>query len=215
VIYSFDAIVFDFDGTLVDSNDVKAKAFGELYKSYGDEIVNKVVSYHNENTGVSRFQKFKYIQEQFLGESYNNEVKDDLSEIFARLVEERIPQVPYTQGALEFLDNNHKNIPLFLASATPDKELKSIASQRGMQKYFEGIYGFPMTKSQILCHIINENSFLPDRILMVGDSFPDWEGAKNAGTRFIIFAPDELPVKIPKNTKRLLNFNNLYKFVVN
>ena len=64
---NFDAIVFDFDGTLVDSNEIKSKAFGELYKSYGDEIVNKVVNYNNQHKGLSRLKKFKYWQENLLG----------------------------------------------------------------------------------------------------------------------------------------------------
>jgi phosphoglycolate phosphatase-like HAD superfamily hydrolase len=215
MIFRYDAIVFDFDGTLVDSNDVKAEAFGELYKSYGNEIVNKVISYHKENLGISRFPKFKYIQEHIIEELYNDEIRDELSIKFTCLVKERIVQIPYIQGVQNFLDINHRYVPFFLASATPEKELKAIVSQRGMQQYFEDIYGFPLTKSQILCRIINKNSFTAKRVLMVGDAFSDWEGAKIAGTSFIIFAPEELPDKIPKNTKRLLNFNNLYKYIIN
>ena len=37
----YDAIVFDFDGTLIDSNEVKSKAFGKLYESYGDAWKNE------------------------------------------------------------------------------------------------------------------------------------------------------------------------------
>lgn len=215
MIYRFDAIVFDFDGTLVDSNDVKAEVFGELYKSYGKEIVNKVVSFHKENLGIPRSHKFKYFQEELLGELYNDEIGDALSNKFTYLVEEKITHVPCFQGVSEFLDIYHSNLPFFLASATPDKELKSIVSQRGIKQYFDGVYGYPMTKSQILCHIINKNSFIPKRVLMIGDTFSDWEGAKMAGTKFIIFAPNELPPRIPKNTTRLLNFNNLHKYIFN
>ena len=35
----YKAIVFDFDGTLVDTFEIKTKAFGEMYQKYGDKIL--------------------------------------------------------------------------------------------------------------------------------------------------------------------------------
>ena len=55
------AILFDFDGVLVESVDIKTKAFAKLFENEGPEIVNKVVEYHLANGGVSRFKKFDYI----------------------------------------------------------------------------------------------------------------------------------------------------------
>ena len=75
----YDAIVFDFDGTLVDSNEIKSRAFGKLYKSYGEEIVRKVVDYHSQHEGISRFIKFKYWQEILLGQPYTDELGEQLS----------------------------------------------------------------------------------------------------------------------------------------
>ncbi|MCX5934210.1 MAG: hypothetical protein NTU99_05390, partial [Pseudanabaena sp. LacPavin_0818_WC45_MAG_42_6] len=51
----YDAIVFDFDGVLVESVDVKTQAFGTLYAEYGDLIVEQVKAYHLLHGGVSRF----------------------------------------------------------------------------------------------------------------------------------------------------------------
>ena len=47
--YRFDAIVFDFDGTLVKSSEVKTWAFGKLYEEYGEDIVRQVISYQNKH----------------------------------------------------------------------------------------------------------------------------------------------------------------------
>ena len=41
------AIIFDFDGVLVESVDIKTQAFAGLYQSYGETIVGKVVRYHS------------------------------------------------------------------------------------------------------------------------------------------------------------------------
>ena len=54
------AIIFDFDGVIVDSVDVKGLAFAEIYSKYGGGIAEKVLSHHRSNGGMSRKVKFKY-----------------------------------------------------------------------------------------------------------------------------------------------------------
>ena len=44
-----DLYIFDFDGVLVDSVEIKAKAFNELYRPYGSEIAEKIVFHHIQN----------------------------------------------------------------------------------------------------------------------------------------------------------------------
>ena len=47
--YRYDAIVFDFDGTLVKSNEIKTWASGELYKEHGEKIVQQIMAYNKED----------------------------------------------------------------------------------------------------------------------------------------------------------------------
>src|SRR5687768_6679568 len=42
----FDAVVLDFDGVLVESVDVKTRAFARLYSRYGSDVEAEVVAYH-------------------------------------------------------------------------------------------------------------------------------------------------------------------------
>ena len=44
-LYRYDAIIFDFDGTLVQSSEIKTWAFGELYKEHGENIVQQIIAY--------------------------------------------------------------------------------------------------------------------------------------------------------------------------
>ena len=64
------AIIFDFDGVILDSVDVKTKAFKQMYSIYGDDVMRKVVDYHLLNGGISRYEKFKYFHENFLNRAY-------------------------------------------------------------------------------------------------------------------------------------------------
>ena len=64
------AIIFDFDGVVVESGDIKTQAFANLYRSYGDlTIMTEVARYHKLNGGMSRYQKFHYFQTAFTGKA--------------------------------------------------------------------------------------------------------------------------------------------------
>ena len=60
------AIIFDFDGVIVESVDIKTKAFARLFEHEGKVVVEKVVDYHLRNGGVSRFDKFRYFFNEIL-----------------------------------------------------------------------------------------------------------------------------------------------------
>ena len=49
------SIIFDYDGIIAESVNVKTEAFAELYKPFGKDIVQKVMKHHESNGGVSRF----------------------------------------------------------------------------------------------------------------------------------------------------------------
>ena len=60
------AVVFDFDGVLVESIETKTNAYACLFECEGEEIVRRVVEYHLKHGGVSRFEKFKFIYREIL-----------------------------------------------------------------------------------------------------------------------------------------------------
>lgn len=181
------------DGTLVDSAVIKTCAFGKLYEDHGQDVVDAVISYHLNHQGVSRFEKFLYWQEEILGEPYTESVGEALSQQFNHLVINEVVKAPYIKGAFEFLQRHYERLPLFVASATPEVELREIISQRGMSKYFRGIFGAPTLKGEILRRIATENRWKPSELLMVGDAASDCEGASNAGTAFVGICEGECP----------------------
>ena len=54
------AILFDFDGVIVDSVDIKTIAFKELFSAF-PEHSREIERYHLDHLGVSRYQKFEWI----------------------------------------------------------------------------------------------------------------------------------------------------------
>ena len=82
--------IFDFDGVLVNSVNVKTEAFAEMYRTFGDDVVKKVVDHHLLNGGISRYEKFRYYHSDILGiPSSNNKIKE-LSIQFSKLVVRKV-----------------------------------------------------------------------------------------------------------------------------
>lgn len=179
------AIIFDFDGVLVESVNVKTQAFRDLYADYGAVVVEKVVGYHLEHGGISRFEKFKYCHRNFLGKEICTEELQKLGNEFSLRVKEAVIKAPWVSGAHGFLIDYHNKLPLFVASGTPDDEIREIIERRDMSRFFVSVMGSPASKAEIMETFCGVHQFNRDRVLMVGDSLTDYEGARASGIRFI------------------------------
>lgn len=116
------AIIFDFDGVILESLDLKAEAFRELYKEYGSKISEKVVMHHLENGGISRYEKIKYYHNNFLNLHIETKEINKIASDFSGIVKNKILKVPFVAGAENFIINNYNNYLMFISSATPLNE---------------------------------------------------------------------------------------------
>lgn len=180
-----EAVIFDFDGVLVESADVKTEAFAAIYRRYGDEVAKKAIAYHLEHAGISRYVKFRHLHETLLGLSLSDQEVASLGEQFSQLVIDAVIAAPWVPGACEFVEKYCDGLPLFVASGTPDDELKMIVSRCGMGRFFRSTHGVPATKGEIVRAIVKQHGFDPRQVLMIGDATADLEGARSGGTRFL------------------------------
>lgn len=185
----FDAIVFDFDGVLVESVDVKTRAFAALFEPYGEEVVKQVVAWHLAHGGVSRYEKFRHFHRTFLGRVLSQVEEVELGNRFCALVEEAVIAAAWVPGAHEFLEGWHARLQLYVASGTPEEELIRIIGRRGMTHFFKAVAGAPRKKGAILRDFLGRSGVSQDRMLMVGDAMTDFDGAVEAGVSFLGIAP--------------------------
>lgn len=61
------AIIFDFDGVIIESAEIKTDAFRTLFAGYPD-MLPEIIAHHQKNSGISRYKKFRYIYEKILGQ---------------------------------------------------------------------------------------------------------------------------------------------------
>lgn len=179
-----DILVFDFDGVILESADIKTRAFRELFAAHPDRV-DEIVAYHEANAGISRFLKFRHIYGSMLDRPLGPDEERALGERFETLVVEEVVRCPFVPGSLELLQAYSGRCPLFVASGTPDDELRRIVAARNLTALFRGVYGSPKGKSVILEEILAMTKTPRESLLFVGDGRSDYEAAKAAGVGFI------------------------------
>jgi HAD superfamily hydrolase (TIGR01549 family) len=177
-------VIFDFDGVILESADIKTRAFARLFESH-PEHVDAIVALHLKHAGVSRYTKFQMIHDDILGLPLDDAQLTRLGTEFSRLALEEILECPYVPGAREFLEARHQGYHLYVASGTPEEELRDIVRQRDLADFFRAVYGTPAVKAEISRRILDETGLEPHEAVFVGDAMSDLEGARGAGVPFV------------------------------
>lgn len=184
------AVVFDCDGVLLDSMAVKTEAFGELFRTWGDDAAEMMIRYHVDNGGMGRYEKFKYFFRQCLDKDASDRDISELDKRYRALALQKVLASPFVPGAEEFVAAYGEQLPLAVASGTPQQELEDVLEARGMAQHFRRICGTPPPKHVSLQHFVRDYQLDARRVLMIGDSTTDREAAEIAGTRFLGIGED-------------------------
>ena len=179
-------ILFDFDGVLAESIQVKTNAFRKIYEKHGTNVVRKVLSHHKENGGMSRFEKFPFYHKNFLNINLNTDQINLLCEQFSEIVLEDVIASAEVEGATWFLEKYFKSMKFWVVSATPSNEIQLIVRRRKLEKYFRGIYGSPTKKIDNVKSIILENNLEVNDTIFLGDARNDFEAARKNSIEFIL-----------------------------
>ena len=179
------AIIFDFDGVILDSVDIKTRAFARLFEEHGPDVQRQVVEHHVAHGGVSRFRKFAHIYENILRRPMPEGESERLGERFSELVFDEVVKAAWIPGAPEFLAQYHTRYRCFVASGTPQEELERIVRLRDLEGCFAGVFGTPATKEEITRAIFAKEGLQSSEALFVGDALTDFNAAKACGVRFV------------------------------
>ena len=177
-------IIFDFDGTLIESVNIKDKAFKKIFSRFPKKERKKAWDFHKEHSGWSRVEKFKILLEG-IPEAQHKIKMEELSIEFSVLVTEEIVKAPLVENTLQVLKNAQKSYDLFLASITPQNELEFILEKLHLSSFFTEIYGGTCKKYDLILKIINQHELSRKNIVLIGDTLQDMESSQLCGIRFL------------------------------
>ncbi len=189
------AIMFDFDGVIVESANIKTQAFREMFQGYPEHI-DSIVNYHIKNMGLSRYEKFRHIYEKILCLPLSKEHETKLGEEFSKIVLNKVLNAPFVPGALEFLSNYYRYYYFFLVSGTPKHELLKIAKEKNINKFFQEVHGSPPGKSEIVKDILRRFKLLSSEVLFVGDAESDYNTAQSNELMFVARKSSETTIDL-------------------
>lgn len=184
------AVVFDFDGVIVDSTAIKTAALLELYRPHGAEVQAAVGAFHRLNAGLSRTIKLRHVEEHVLGRSPDDAAIAALAQRLTDMMEDQVVACPSIPGADEFLRRHAGRLPMFVASGTPEDELQRIVAKRGLAGVFVEVRGSPIHKRELIRDLITRHDLDVTRTVMVGDALTDLEAAQVNGLAFVGIVPE-------------------------
>lgn len=177
-------LVFDFDGTLVDSDPIKWRAFEVCFDEFPDQLP-EILAYCRSFNHTPRDVKFRHVYEAILRRPYGPDIEQALLKRFERETTEPIVEAEAIPGAEEFLRSVCRTHETGVLSSTPDGVLRTLLEGRGWTGYFKWIQGAPVDKARWLRDLRSRQGIALDSIVFFGDTPEDAEAAAQGGCCFI------------------------------
>lgn len=181
----FELILWDFDGVIKDSVDVKSDVFYGIFLKYGKTIANRVKMHHEQNGGMSRYEKIP-IYLELAGQNSDNTSVTRVCDDFSNKVVEKVVNSPWVKSSKKYLDKYHNKKTFLLITATPEVEINYILKSLKIDNYFKIIMGAPIKKTVAVQKCLEIYNISRDKVVMVGDSNTDLVAAQNNNINFIL-----------------------------
>jgi len=178
------SLLFDMDGVLFESAEIRDEAFVYVFDTIGYHEENRVLEIHRNNFGMYRKEKICLIYKEIFNSIPSDILIQDLYDRFSAWVVDRVILSPFVPGILEFLKTKG-DLPCYIVSAAPEEEVLHIIKKRNIDNYFDGIYGGPTKKRVLIEMILKSKRWQPRTVIFIGDRISDWKASQEAGTRFI------------------------------
>jgi phosphoglycolate phosphatase len=176
---AYDLIVFDWDGTLMDSTRVISKSLQSACGDIGIAVPSDSDALYV--IGLGLVDTFRHV-----APGLDEEGKRRLSERYRHHFLAREHEAPLYKGVLELLSDLHgRGRRLAVATGKARRGLERALDTTGLRPWFEATRcadeGFAKPHPDMLLMLLDITGVEPARAVMVGDTTHDLELAANAG----------------------------------
>jgi HAD superfamily hydrolase (TIGR01509 family) len=185
------AVIFDLDGTLIDSRDQWGKAFSGVLKDLGKDVPGG----HPEIPGVSIEDNWRMLLPKY--QITTGKTLDELKSLTYKHYVKFLPEISLMDGAKDFLgDLKEGGVKITLATSCEWWVVKEVFKKLGL----EGIFDATVTGEEIPNKKPFPDEFLlaadklgvsPEDCLVIGDTPSDIEAAKSAGMKVVAITDKE------------------------
>lgn len=170
----YKTIVFDFDGVILDSNNIKKNAIAKA--------VEGVLSDHKASEFVDYFVRFNGMPREYKIEKYVPKEKYQyVLNKYENLIDKKLKSASLIPGINDFLNTISKfKKKMIVLSGGSESEVLQILKDRKLAKFFEGVYGGPKNKDENL-----QGLCLVKPVLYFGDSEVDYSISQSNNFDFV------------------------------
>ncbi len=172
-------ILFDFDGVILDSMPIRSHGFKKIFENFDEDLVDKLLIYHNQNGGLSRYVKIQYFYNKLLNRQISVNKIDAYANKFSRIMRKTLVNKKYLiNDTVDFIENNYQRYNLHIVSGSDGKELQYLCKALEISNFFQSINGSPVTKERLVKDVLLKNKYLANETILIGDSINDYDAAK-------------------------------------
>ena len=182
-------LLFDFDGTLQDSEKCIIMTYNELFKRHDDEK-NFTKERQVEVLGPGLYEIFpKYFPKENPDDLYK-----EYQEIIAGYLPQYLKEMPYAIETLKAL--KEEGYTIGIVTTRSNKSTKECLDITGIGEYIDDFIGFNEVKNikphiEAYDTIVNRNKWNKDDIIVIGDSSADIKGGQNYGAYTVAYLSNE------------------------
>ena len=171
-------ILWDFDGVILDSMKVRDWGFREIFKKFNKDEVYKLIEYHRENGGLSRYVKIRYFYENILERPIKKEEVLDYAENFSLLMKTKLTDKSnLIQDSVRFIQGKFNDYNFHIVSGSDQEELRFLCHELDLSKFFLSIHGSPTAKKTLVKDLISNFNYDKNKTILIGDSINDYDAA--------------------------------------
>lgn len=179
------SLFWDFDGVIMNSMAIRDQGFLEVLKNFPNEEVAKLMIYHQENGGLSRYHKFRYFFENIRKESVSDEDIQEYAVRFSQFVIQYLSNSELLiMDSLNFIEKYYHQIDMHIVSGSDQTELRGLCKELNISHLFKSINGSPTKKTDLVKQLLIEHGYNPSNVCLIGDSKNDLEAAMDHGLVF-------------------------------
>ena len=191
-----DAVIFDLDGLLADTEIISLKVYQELLKDFGipftEETYSREYSGHREEENVQRFLDTYDLPWNF------DQTLEKVYELEARILVKGVNLKKGAKNLLAFLQR--EGIPIALATSSVESRARMILDSNGILALFDHlVFAKDVKRSKpypdIFLKACSDLNVLPENCLVLEDSEAGIEAAYRAGMPVICIPDLKMPAQ--------------------
>ncbi len=187
------ALVFDWDGTLLDSSHYKRAGFIQLFQELGADA-EKAGELHEKYSGIPRKELFSRIYEELFSKPLSDVHFQKLSQLYSELnlkAGETAHLFPEVRTTLESLRGKYQ---LFVSSSSTPEELGNMVRSQNLHALFTEVLGSRPGFSkgpEHFSYLCTKYGYTKSQYLFVGNDVQDRRLAEKAGVDWVLVERDK------------------------